>query len=254
MVWSQSQISESITVQINTKNKLSNMLKCNVIQNQWEGKLVQLHSYIIIDLGGEPTKVRVESLQGKDNQPLSCALISNETIMDIIDQKQKEEEAQTNYTNRYKEEWKFNVNQDAPGLEKALDFIIENLVEFLSLGKQQSSYTRRSSGILIYGPSGSGKSFLIQSIAKHSGLPYKIISGPFFFQQNQGKSEEMIHKVYKELLTNQKGLLILEEFDIICGQYEEQKDVEDRIKSAVLDLLDSVCLENSVYVIGQLCP
>ena len=84
------------------------------------------------------------------------------------------------------------------GLARAKAQLIELVVNpLLSGGNCQREDNLLNDGIVLSGPSGTGKSLLARAVAKESGVDFISISGPELFTKWLGESEEAVRHVFQ---------------------------------------------------------
>jgi len=84
------------------------------------------------------------------------------------------------------------------GLARAKEQLIELVVNpLLSGGNCQPEDNLLNDGIVLSGPSGTGKSLLARAVAKESGVDFISISGPELFTKWLGESEEAVRHVFQ---------------------------------------------------------
>ena len=102
-------------------------------------------------------------------------------------------------------------------------------------------------GVLMSGPPGVGKTFLVQQIARNSKLPLKVVNGPELISPIPGESEDNLFKVFEEAKEAAKGtkdlcsIVFFDEVDAIARKREtEGMDSlsEVRLLTQLLTLMD----------------
>ncbi|ORZ02134.1 P-loop containing nucleoside triphosphate hydrolase protein [Syncephalastrum racemosum] len=148
------------------------------------------------------------------------------------------------------EEWIALTERTIGGYSNVL-LDIASQIQTLRLfaSSQYSSTFRRSSGSVVYGKPGTGKTALALALAAHSQLPYYIINGPDVFQTEQGATETHIRSIFQEACQHPCAIIILDELDLLaCSLKDKKGDLDVRISSTLLSLIDS--MEGHVYVLG----
>jgi len=138
--------------------------------------------------------------------------------------------------------WASMVRRDFGGFDREIDRLVALVWTSLfdSEGFARMGLTP-AKGCLLVGQPGCGKSAMAQSLARHSGLPYSVLSGPEVFQRNQGESETMLQGVFEGL--SKKGdstLLIIDEIDILAGRCDEERPIETRLTNHLISLIDGL--------------
>jgi transitional endoplasmic reticulum ATPase len=106
-------------------------------------------------------------------------------------------------------------------------------------------------GVLLYGPPGTGKTLLAKAVASETDANFYSISGPEIMSKFYGESEERLRGVFKEAEENAPSIIFIDELDSIAPKREEVSgDVEKRIVSQLLTLMDGVKSRGKLVVIG----
>lgn len=106
-------------------------------------------------------------------------------------------------------------------------------------------------GLLLHGPSGTGKSLLMKTLA-HESLGTHIISvnGPSIVSKYLGGTEEKLRDYFQEAIKYQPSIIFMDEIDSLVPSRntDDSTEVDGRVVATLLTMLDS--LTGSVVVIG----
>ena len=106
-------------------------------------------------------------------------------------------------------------------------------------------------GVLLFGPPGTGKTLLAKAVASETQANFYTISGPEIMSKFYGESEEKLREVFKEAEENAPSIIFIDEIDSIAPKREEVSgDVEKRIVSQLLTLMDGIQARGKLVVIG----
>ncbi len=106
-------------------------------------------------------------------------------------------------------------------------------------------------GILLHGPPGSGKTLLAKAVANESGAKFFVINGPEVMSKFYGESEENLRKIFEQAEKSAPSIVFIDEIDSIAPKREEVKgEVEKRVVSQLLTLLDGLKSRGKIIVIG----
>src|ERR671923_1745115 len=106
-------------------------------------------------------------------------------------------------------------------------------------------------GVLLFGPPGTGKTLLAKAVANETNANFYSISGPEIMSKFYGESEERLREVFKEAEENAPSIIFIDEIDSIAPKREEVSgDVEKRVVSQLLTLMDGIESRGKLVVIG----
>jgi transitional endoplasmic reticulum ATPase len=106
-------------------------------------------------------------------------------------------------------------------------------------------------GVLLHGPPGTGKTLLAKAVANETNTNFYSISGPEIMSKFYGESEERLREVFKEAEENAPSIIFIDEIDSIAPKREEVSgDVEKRVVSQLLTLMDGIQSRGKLVVIG----
>ncbi|XP_074646714.1 ATPase family gene 2 protein homolog A-like [Tubulanus polymorphus] len=112
-------------------------------------------------------------------------------------------------------------------------------------------------GILLYGPSGTGKTLITRAIAQYvqqtAGVHVIRLNGPEIFSRFYGETESRLRGIFEEAHKRGPSLLIIDEIDAMCPKRDSgQNEIEKRVVSTLLSLMDGLATDklNTVLVIA----
>ncbi|KAI5171289.1 transitional endoplasmic reticulum ATPase [Nematocida sp. LUAm3] len=106
-------------------------------------------------------------------------------------------------------------------------------------------------GILMHGPPGTGKTMIARAVANESGAFFFLINGPEIMSKLSGESENNLRKAFQEAEKNSPSIIFIDEIDAIAPKREKsQGEVEKRVVSQLLTLMDGLNSRSTVIVIG----
>ncbi|TPX31132.1 hypothetical protein SmJEL517_g05473 [Synchytrium microbalum] len=127
-----------------------------------------------------------------------------------------------------------------------LDDQIRVLCEFLDLSlRQPQRYTqfglRPPRGILLYGPSGTGKTVLAKAVAQSSGMYVTTINGSDIASSYYGETEAKLREVFEDASASSPAIILLDDVDALCPRRDgDVTEAERRAVATMLTLLDGV--------------
>ena len=106
-------------------------------------------------------------------------------------------------------------------------------------------------GILLHGPSGTGKTALAKALATECDAHFIAVSSTVFANKFLGGGADKVRSLFKEAKENQPSIIFIDEIDGI-GPSRDAKDSHDEYRKTLNELL--VCMdgfeENDIIVIG----
>ncbi|KAL7435418.1 hypothetical protein ACHAXH_006391 [Discostella pseudostelligera] len=94
-------------------------------------------------------------------------------------------------------------------------------------------------GILLYGPPGNGKSFIVPLLAKTSKLTLITCHGPELLDRYIGASEAKVRQLFARATAAAPSMIFFDEFDSLAPQRgSDHTGVTDRVVNQLLTLLD----------------
>lgn len=134
------------------------------------------------------------------------------------------------------------------GLLKIKKELVELVVEPLRAPSDSEESSFRD-GILLSGPSGSGKSLLVKALAKEAGVNLISISGPELFSKWLGESEEAVRHVFQLARQLNPCIVFFDQLDAMAPERGKHlgSQTTERVVNQLLAELDS--LDNSARII-----
>ncbi|MBF6193308.1 AAA family ATPase [Nocardia sp. CDC186] len=107
-------------------------------------------------------------------------------------------------------------------------------------------------GVLLYGPPGCGKTFLVRALAGTGQLSVHAVKGAELLDRWVGSSERAVRELFQRARDSAPSLIFLDELDALAPRRGQSADagVGDRVVAALLTELDGVEPLRDVVVLG----
>jgi transitional endoplasmic reticulum ATPase len=106
-------------------------------------------------------------------------------------------------------------------------------------------------GVLLHGPSGTGKTLLAKAVAAETGAYFFVLNGPDIMSKQSGESEERLRKAFEEAERNSPAIIFIDEIDAIAPKRDKAGgETEKRVVSQLLTLFDGIKRSANVVVVA----
>jgi transitional endoplasmic reticulum ATPase len=107
-------------------------------------------------------------------------------------------------------------------------------------------------GVLLYGPPGCGKTFVVRALASSGRLSVHAVKGAELMDKWVGSSEKAVRDLFRRARDSAPSLIFLDEIDALAPRRGQSFDsgVTDRVVAALLTELDGIEPLRDVVVLG----
>lgn len=105
-------------------------------------------------------------------------------------------------------------------------------------------------GLILHGIPGTGKTIIARAVADEIGANFYYVAGPEIMKSGYGQSEEKIRELFAEAAKNAPAIIFIDEIDSIAPKREQSGEVERRIVSQLLAVMDGMMDTSQVFVIA----
>lgn len=149
-------------------------------------------------------------------------------------------------------------NKEQPQLEKIgglstqLDYLNDFVLSPLKNNYLQDFGITSPKGLILYGPSGTGKTLLAKAyVDQLSSTFVRFINGPELTSKYFGETESSIREIFSECVEKSPSVLVIDEFDTICPKRSHNSnELEKRIVATLCTLMDSISNATQFIVIA----
>ena len=107
-------------------------------------------------------------------------------------------------------------------------------------------------GVLLYGPPGCGKTFVVRALASTGQLSVHAVKGSELMDKWVGSSEKAVRELFRRARDSAPSLVFLDEVDALAPRRGQSFDsgVTDRVVASLLTELDGIAPLRDVVVLG----
>ncbi|KAJ0683792.1 putative AAA+ ATPase domain, ATPase, AAA-type, core, AAA ATPase, AAA+ lid domain-containing protein [Helianthus annuus] len=131
--------------------------------------------------------------------------------------------------------------KDLGGIDDVLrELLLEVIIPWYRPDVPLSIGVRPTTGILLHGPPGCGKTTLANAIANEAGVPFYNIAAPELVYGVSGESEEKIRELFSNAHKTAPSIVFIDEIDTIASKRENlQREMDKRIVTQLMICMDS---------------
>jgi len=106
-------------------------------------------------------------------------------------------------------------------------------------------------GMILHGPPGTGKTFVVRALAHESGAAFFSVKGAELLDKWVGESERGVREVFARARAVAPSIIFFDELDALAPvRGSSTNSVTDSVVAALLTEMDGVATRGDVFVIG----
>ncbi len=106
-------------------------------------------------------------------------------------------------------------------------------------------------GVLLHGPSGTGKTLIARAVAGETGCYFKSLIGTEVMDKHYGESEAKLRAAFEDADKNAPSIVFIDEIDALAPRRDTTEgDVERRVTAQLLALMDGLQDRGQVMVLA----
>ncbi len=126
-----------------------------------------------------------------------------------------------------------------------LDAVIKRVLMSSANSSKSTSLMKESHGVLLYGPSGTGKTLMIRHLTAKHNLPVFALSASDFSSAAFGEAELKLQEVFESAQKMAPSVIFMDEIDSLCPKRDSHSSAASiRLTTLLLTLMDG-CLSSS---------
>ncbi|MDJ0790749.1 MAG: ATP-binding protein [Acidimicrobiia bacterium] len=130
--------------------------------------------------------------------------------------------------------------------------LTENVIwQLTDPGRFERMGIEPAKGLLLHGPPGTGKTFVVRALAHESGAAFFAVKGAELLDKWVGESERGVREVFTRARAVAPAIIFFDEIDALAPvRGSSTNNVTDSVVAALLTEMDGVSERGDVFVIG----
>ncbi|MGC8658619.1 MAG: AAA family ATPase [Desulfomonilaceae bacterium] len=106
-------------------------------------------------------------------------------------------------------------------------------------------------GVLLHGPSGTGKTLIARAVASETGCWFKSVVGSEIMEKHYGESEAKLRAAFEDAYNHAPAIIFIDEIDALAPRRDTSEgEVERRVTAQLLALMDGLEDRGAVMVLA----
>ncbi|MGC8602809.1 MAG: AAA family ATPase, partial [Desulfomonilaceae bacterium] len=106
-------------------------------------------------------------------------------------------------------------------------------------------------GVLLHGPSGTGKTLIARAVAAETGCWFKSVVGSEIMEKHYGESEAKLRAAFEDAYKHAPAIIFIDEIDALAPRRDTSEgEVERRVTAQLLALMDGLEDRGAVMVLA----
>lgn len=106
-------------------------------------------------------------------------------------------------------------------------------------------------GVLLHGPSGTGKTLIARAVSSETGCYFKSVIGTEIMDKHYGESEAKLRAAFEDAYNNAPAIIFIDEIDALAPRRDTAEgEVERRVTAQLLALMDGMQDRGQVMVLA----
>lgn len=106
-------------------------------------------------------------------------------------------------------------------------------------------------GVLLHGPSGTGKTLIARAVAAETGCWFKSVVGSEIMEKYYGESEAKLRTAFEDAFKHAPAIIFIDEIDVLAPRRDTSEgEVERRVTAQLLALMDGLEDRGAVMVLA----
>jgi transitional endoplasmic reticulum ATPase len=202
-----------------------------------QGSVLVGRDYVVVKTDrGEAIRLRIVSIEPDD-----ASRVSRSTNIRLVDVKGEDYLSRSDTT-----------FEDVGGLDEA----VRKVREVVQLPLRHPEIFERLGidpprGVLLHGPSGTGKTLIARAVAGDTGCYFKSIMGTEIMDKHYGESEAKLRAAFEDAYQNAPAIIFIDEIDALAPRRDTAEgEVERRVTAQLLALMDGMVDRGQVIVLA----